>query len=95
MNHRNLQWKVLVVLISTYISLVNANPIVDGDTIRWTEPGWYQVQSADTLESICEGGTHCEVPGGSYIVINHTSGCLLYTSPSPRDKRQSRMPSSA
>ena len=24
-----------------------------------------------------------------------TSGCLLYTSPSPRDKRQSRMPSSA
>ena len=27
--------------------------------------------------------------GGSYCV------CLLYTSPSPRDKRQSRMPSSA
>ena len=27
-----------------------------------------------------------------YIVTNH---CLLYTSPSPRDKRQSRMPSSA
>ena len=24
-----------------------------------------------------------------------TQGCLLYTSPSPRDKRQSRMPSSA
>ena len=24
-----------------------------------------------------------------------TGGCLLYTSPSPRDKRQSRMPSSA
>ena len=25
----------------------------------------------------------------------HLEGCLLYTSPSPRDKRQSRMPSSA
>ena len=25
----------------------------------------------------------------------YTSPCLLYTSPSPRDKRQSRMPSSA
>ena len=24
-----------------------------------------------------------------------SDGCLLYTSPSPRDKRQSRMPSSA
>ena len=25
----------------------------------------------------------------------YTCSCLLYTSPSPRDKRQSRMPSSA
>ena len=25
----------------------------------------------------------------------HNNSCLLYTSPSPRDKRQSRMPSSA
>ena len=25
----------------------------------------------------------------------HLNNCLLYTSPSPRDKRQSRMPSSA
>ena len=28
-----------------------------------------------------------------YLV--HLATCLLYTSPSPRDKRQSRMPSSA
>ena len=28
-------------------------------------------------------------------VIEHDDNCLLYTSPSPRDKRQSRMPSSA
>ena len=27
--------------------------------------------------------------------VDAPSGCLLYTSPSPRDKRQSRMPSSA
>ena len=27
--------------------------------------------------------------------FNETKGCLLYTSPSPRDKRQSRMPSCA
>ena len=30
-----------------------------------------------------------DLVGGKFIV------CLLYTSPSPRDKRQSRMPSSA
>ena len=28
-------------------------------------------------------------------ISNRMDGCLLYTSPSPRDKRQSRMPSSA
>ena len=35
--------------------------------------------------------------GGSYAFngIDLSGGCLLYTSPSPRDKRQSRMPSSA
>ena len=27
--------------------------------------------------------------------LKSLNGCLLYTSPSPRDKRQSRMPSSA
>ena len=30
---------------------------------------------------------------GGYLTANWS--CLLYTSPSPRDKRQSRMPSSA
>ena len=29
------------------------------------------------------------------IIIAFATSCLLYTSPSPRDKRQSRMPSSA
>ena len=29
------------------------------------------------------------------VVEVECRGCLLYTSPSPRDKRQSRMPSSA
>ena len=32
---------------------------------------------------------------GKDNVRNHMKDCLLYTSPSPRDKRQSRMPSSA
>ena len=35
---------------------------------------------------------------GSSVSFRDTAGstsCLLYTSPSPRDKRQSRMPSSA
>ena len=32
---------------------------------------------------------------GEYETLDGFMTCLLYTSPSPRDKRQSRMPSSA
>ena len=35
------------------------------------------------------------IRGGKTISIHKNNCCLLYTSPSPRDKRQSRMPSSA
>ena len=31
----------------------------------------------------------------SLITFYHNRGCLLYTSPSPRDRQKSRMPSSA
>ena len=36
-----------------------------------------------------------EIMHGKLSEISHDESCLLYTSPSPRDKRQSRMPSSA
>ena len=37
----------------------------------------------------------CLVILGKAVKLTKTDICLLYTSPSPRDKRQSRMPSSA
>ena len=33
--------------------------------------------------------------GLGYVQLGQSSSCLLYTSPSPRDQRGSRMPSSA
>lgn len=47
---------------------------VIGNTISWPDDGWYQVQSADDHSSLCQGGNQCEVPDGTYIVINHTTG---------------------
>jgi|GEM_PF-1557210 hypothetical protein len=52
----------------------SAEPMVVGSTISWSSDGWYQVQRSDSFESLCEGGTNCEVDAGEYIVINHTSG---------------------
>ena len=46
---------------------------------------------------LIEGTVHRRPDGVTLSIrlIDGASGCLLYTSPSPRDKRQSRMPSSA
>ena len=44
-----------------------------------------------------EAAEYLSRKGGREIMerVTLTATCLLYTSPSPRDKRQSRMPSSA
>ena len=34
-------------------------------------------------------------PGSCRVCVIEIEGCLLYTSPSPRDRQRSRMPSSA
>ena len=41
----------------------------------------------------CERDKYCQTTYAANFDCDHA--CLLYTSPSPRDKRQSRMPSSA
>ena len=42
-------------------------------------------------------GELTEAPAGATVrpPVQHSTACLLYTSPSPRDQRGSRMPSSA
>ena len=56
--------------------------------------GWgvHRVMGTET-----EFGIHAPAnPGAHHSVLSvELVNCLLYTSPSPRDKRQSRMPSSA
>jgi hypothetical protein len=47
---------------------------VDGTSVRWPDDGWYQVQNADTFESVCEGGVSCDVAPGTYFVINLSTG---------------------
>ena len=52
------------------------------DAVRWVQDKVW----VDRLESTIEAHT---------MAAAQARDCLLYTSPSPRDKRQSRMPSSA
>ena len=42
-----------------------------------------------------KGEASDEIAGGVFVLRNKSKSCLLYTSPSPRDRTRSRMPSSA
>ena len=50
-----------------------------------------KLTARERLEVLLDEGTFEEWD----MFVEHRCTCLLYTSPSPRDKRQSRMPSSA
>ena len=61
-----------------------SNPKV-GEVVKYTATGW---QNAADATGSPVGGNPCGDMDGY-------TRCLLYTSPSPRDQRGSRMPSSA
>ena len=74
--------------ISQRNSLVSYIP-----TDVWIGPMiWYWIQAANR-RNFRYNITSFDTEMIQYTEYN--KGCLLYTSPSPRDKRQSRMPSSA
>ena len=64
---------VLFLLLSAP-SIVAANISVVGNTISWSEDGWFEVQRADNFMDLCQGGSSCEVAPGLYNVINHSTG---------------------
>ena len=65
------------------------------------EVGLSRNESADLVESVLNHISDAMVKGEQVKISSfgtfslRDKSCLLYTSPSPRDKRQSRMPSSA
>ena len=63
---------------------LNYEKHMSSDTQRILESYGHDLELSDTM-----GSTQ------SIAIIDGVRFCLLYTSPSPRDKRQSRMPSSA
>ena len=65
-------------------------------SLHWEEPGGFGTQNS--LDDGHRFATICfdilEIPSEEYL-IELSDPCLLYTSPSPRDRQKSRMPSSA
>ena len=46
---------------------------VVGNQFQFLEGNWFQVQDANTYESLCSGELECTVESGRYVVINHTT----------------------
>ena len=57
--------------------------------LQWFQPCFFKVKRKHKADAQAKPGFYLGT------ALNHPRDCLLYTSPSPRDKRQSRMPSSA
>ena len=55
---------------------------------------YYASSQYNRVDQIVVAGGCASIPGISQV-IEENLGCLLYTSPSPRDRQKSRMPSSA
>ena len=80
--------------IATNFDGTTSNLYVDGELITQTTP---TIASGAKMIKIGEdyNGFIKNLKFWNKPISYHGITCLLYTSPSPRDKRQSRMPSSA
>ena len=61
-------------------------------------PMVYQEGMSDKLREVRKDASLLNIEGNGYDIgraVVYLCSCLLYTSPSPRDMRRSRMPSSA
>ena len=82
-------------IAATVAHLLPENAIVIDESITCAPPFFIETSKAaphDWLQ-ICGGSIGAGFPLATGAAV--ACPCLLYTSPSPRDKRQSRMPSSA
>ena len=81
-------------LVSQNLNMIFKTP--KGETVHALKDLNFTLKKGELLTVLgpsgCGKTTLLNITAG---FIRPTSGCLLYTSPSPRDMRRSRMPSSA
>ena len=70
--------------------------------LKFVNKYYQEYHSSPTINDVAEGVGVARSTTHRYLqelsdrnLIDYSRGCLLYTSPSPRDRTRSRMPSSA
>ena len=77
-------------MTKTVLTIDDSRTMRDMLLLALEDAGYTVIQAVDGID-----GLETLAARGADVVITDINICLLYTSPSPRDKRQSRMPSSA
>ena len=87
--------KKLLILLGSWLLLLGSA----GAKEVWVASNSIQDFSRQELVALVEGRTRQSFASGAATLVvyleNQEVTCLLYTSPSPRDRTRSRMPSSA
>nr|CUV15983.1 protein of unknown function [Ralstonia solanacearum] len=81
--------------LSTPGAVTNSGQIIAGNDLAVSGGGISNAAGATLHADHDLSVTGATTNRGTVEALNDVKICLLYTSPSPRDKRQSRMPSSA
>ena len=91
-------WIIVLTMILPLIGLMFIDDtwdrVVNKYVSAWTSECWQNSKH----ERVCRGDNNCKF-GRNFCIDEvyrwRVKCCLLYTSPSPRDRQKSRMPSSA
>ena len=81
-----------IIKIATTFAMIEFNNIILTLVLPSQNPPHIAIEREDA-ETL--GELRIQNEGLSSTFISDPSGCLLYTSPSPRDRQKARMPSSA
>ena len=86
----------LKLLLSIGITIFTAFALVQSVTAFYVQDRFeYDLDETAKSTALLLGTMAFMAIVSQLTIVQRYKGCLLYTSPSPRDKRQSRMPSSA
>ena len=85
----------LSLMYATHLVMTKGEGVIHPDVYKYGRDKTLRFENVSDegkveTHGFINGFTHLRIPNIGLIM-----SCLLYTSPSPRDKRQSRMPSSA
>ena len=83
--------------LSGFLRMVGAEMPMTSDQVIWSEQNRLHISYKDCTLSGAGNNTITVAPAATITTIQNviSKNCLLYTSPSPRDVEESRMPSSA